>query len=234
MKIAICEDKAGEREKLKEILHKTKLFPNAAVLTFENGGQLIERSRNGEKFDIILMDVDMPKASGIQAGKVIFEHNPKSIIIFVTNYPQYAIDAYDCHAFHYLLKTDSFEKFYDILSGALHVYHVQHHSYALQTKDGLVLLKLADIYYIECYRKHLLFHTERTVYDTKGTLSETLQNLSGLGFYQVHQGYIVNFSKVKELNKNDFILQNGEKVMISVRKKTEVIRAYSEYLERYL
>ena len=176
----------------------------------------------------------MPKTNGLQAGNAIYQRNPKVIIIFVTNYAQYAIDAYDCRAFHYLLKTDSFEKYYDVFYKALQLYNMQHRSYAIQTKGKIVLLKISDIFYIECCKKHILFHTSNFIYDTKGTLSETIHNLSGLGFYQVHQGYIVNFSKVKELCKNDFVLQDGRKVMISVRKRSDVIRAYSEYLERYL
>ena len=75
---------------------------------------------------------------------------------------------------------------------------------------------------------------ESGCYVTKRTLSEVYEVLLPHGFYQVHQGYVVNFSKVKMIDGNDIHLNNGQKVMISVRKHTEVIKAYAEYIRRYM
>lgn len=58
------------------------------------------------------------------------------------------------------------------------------------------------------------------------------ESLSKYGFYQVHQGYIVNFAKVKDFDGYTVVLKNNDKVLISVRKKKEVLLAYSRYIEK--
>jgi DNA-binding LytR/AlgR family response regulator len=50
----------------------------------------------------------------------------------------------------------------------------------------------------------------------------------------VHQGYIVNFAKVKDFDNYSVILKANEKVPISIRKKKEVLLAYARYVESSL
>ena len=96
----------------------------------------------------------------------------------------------------------------------------------------MVKLKISEIYFVECCRKHIIYHTQNDSFDTIGTLSETYDLLKEYGFFQVHQGYLVNFEKIKCFSKNDIILDNDRAVMMSVRKKKETLIAYSRYLEK--
>ena len=66
----------------------------------------------------------------------------------------------------------------------------------------------------------------------KNYVSLIYESLNKYGFYQVHQGYIVNFSKVKDFDGYTVVLKNNCKVLISVRKKREVLLAYSRYVEK--
>jgi DNA-binding LytR/AlgR family response regulator len=62
-------------------------------------------------------------------------------------------------------------------------------------------------------------------------MSETYNLLQKHGFHQVHQGYIVNFEKVKCFTPTSLLLDNDSVVMISVRKRRETMLAYSRFLE---
>lgn len=234
IRIAICEDMKREQQVLQNLIKKTRLFLKPSFEFFDNGQELIDKYRSGERYEFVFLDVDMPLLNGLEAGKQINALDAKAIIVFVTNYPQYAIEAYDCSAFNYLLKDSDFERFYFVISKAIDKYKMFHQTYKITTKNGIVTLNVSDIYFVECCQKHLYFHSKRTVYETKKTLSEVYQFLGPLGFYQIHQGYIVNFDKVKMIDGYNVVLDNDEKVMISVRKKTEVLRAYSEYVRRMI
>lgn len=234
IKIAICEDVKQEQQMLQNVIKKTKLFSKPSFDFFDNGQELIDKYNDGERYDFVFLDVDMPFLNGLDAGRLINSIDSSAIIVFVTNYPQYAIDAYDCSAFNYLLKNSDFERFYSVLSKAAKKYKMFHQTYKISTKCGIVTLKVPDIYFVECCQKHIYFHMEKVVYETKLTLSEVYDHLFQFGFYQIHQGYIVNFDKVKMIDGYDVVLENDEKVMISVRKKTEVLRAYSEYVRRIM
>jgi len=234
IRIAICEDNKYEQEELCDKINSTGLFSSVTFDFFENGQQIVENYKNGKAYDFVFLDVDMPILNGVEAGKKINAIDQRTIIIFNTSYPQYAIDAFDCNAFNYLLKDSDYKKFYTVLEKALYKYRSLHQTYTIVTKNGRETMKISDIYFVECYRKHLYIHTDNDIHITKLTLSEIYAYLSSFGFYQIHQGYIVNFNKVISINGCDIMLDNGQKIMISVRKHTEVVKAYSEFIERVM
>jgi len=54
--------------------------------------------------DLALLDIDMPKINGIQFARQIKTTYPNAAVIFLTAFPQYAVDAFKLHASGYLLK----------------------------------------------------------------------------------------------------------------------------------
>ena len=62
------------------------------------------------KPQVVFLDIDMPEIKGIDAASCIMEKNPDTIIVFVTAYSEYAVQAYELSALDYLLKTISKER----------------------------------------------------------------------------------------------------------------------------
>ena len=60
--------------------------------------------------EIALLDIDMPEMDGIMLASKMREKNPDIVIIFLTGYTQYAVDAFEIHASGYLMKPISLEK----------------------------------------------------------------------------------------------------------------------------
>lgn len=85
-KAVICENqelfakKLGERVK-KEVEKKSG---ECEVVCFDDGQRLLERMKS-DKFDMIFLDIDMPKMSGIDLADEIHKREPEANIIFVTN-----------------------------------------------------------------------------------------------------------------------------------------------------
>ena len=59
-----------------------------------------------EIIDIAFLDIDMPGMNGITLAKNLRLVQPRAVIIFVTNFIQYAPEGYEVKAFRYLLKSD--------------------------------------------------------------------------------------------------------------------------------
>lgn len=53
---------------------------------------------------VVFLDINMPQLRGIDAGSRILDLSPKTDIVFVTAYDQYAVEAFELHALDYLLK----------------------------------------------------------------------------------------------------------------------------------
>ena len=102
----------------------------------------------------------------------------------------------------------------------------------VKVKNKTIKLLYSEICYIECCRKHIIYHTEDRDVDTVGTLRETYSAVKDHDFLQVHQGYIVNMEKIFDFDDSEIILDDGRRVMMSVRKKKEVFLAYAKYLRK--
>ena len=67
---------------------------------------LCERARP----DVVLMDVEMPKISGIDCARAIQDKNPKTVLVFATGHEQYMKSAFEVYAFDYLVKPFRIER----------------------------------------------------------------------------------------------------------------------------
>ncbi len=228
--IAICDDSRTDALDLQSICESCDLGDNVSIAVYESSEALISVF-DTQTPDIVFLDVEMPDGNGISIGKQIRESSKKVLIIFFTNYPQYAIEAYDCEAFHYLLKPCKPEKVQEVLLRAVRKLGHMHTYHTVKIQNKILRLLISDVYYVEYCRKHVIYHTENEQYETTGKLFETYGELKEYGFYQVHQGYIVNLAHVRDFQGFTAILDNGAEVPISVRKKSDVLLAYAKYVE---
>lgn len=78
--ILVVDDTKMNFVVLKTQLRKT----NANVLWIENGHDAVQYVKNGNKADLILMDIRMPVMDGIEASRIIKEFNPGIPIVIQT------------------------------------------------------------------------------------------------------------------------------------------------------
>jgi len=78
--IVVVDDTNMNFVVLKTQLRKTK----ANVLWIENGYEVVQYVKNGNKADIILMDIRMPVMDGIEASRTIKEINPGIPVVIQT------------------------------------------------------------------------------------------------------------------------------------------------------
>ena len=231
IRIAICDDSAMDAEHLKSVCESCELPDSPEISVYQSGQSLLAELSAGN-FDVIFLDIDMPDSNGIEVGKAIRQEKENAIIIFCTSYPQYAIEAYDCEAFHYILKPCTRERIQDVLLRAINKLGMIRKYHSIKVQNKIIKIPISDIYYVEYCQKHILYHlTDRTI-ETTGRFSDIYDELKKFGFYQIHQGYIVNFEKVRDFKGFTAVLEDGRNVMISIRKKSDVLLAYAKFVEK--
>ena len=233
VRIAICDDSVFDARFLETLCNDEHERYDMEIRSFTDAKEfLMDYQKN--LYDIVFLDIEMPKLGGIEVGKELRKFNSQTILIFATGYPQYAIEGYDCEAFQYLLKPVSKEKLTETLSRAMNKLSLLHQYYCVKTQNTIHRCLISDIYFVEYCQKHIIYHLKDDRIETTGRFSDVVSELGKYGFYQVHQGYIVNFSKIKRIQGYDILLEDGSRVMISVRKKSAVLLAYAKYLEETL
>ncbi len=160
---------------------------------------------NTKKIDLMLLDIQMPKLSGVDFLKSL--SNPPSVI-FTTAYKDYAIEGYDLNIVDYLLKPISFERFLKAIDKFLSL-----KSESKQTEQNfsvnvnpttekeflfikgdkkVVKVFFKDLLYIKGYSEYIKIYTDKGTIITKDSLSAILERLPENHFFRVHKSYIVN------------------------------------------
>lgn len=134
-KIAIVEDQEETRESLnrfvRQYAQEQGLQVEISLIT--DGAEIAEHYTPG--FDIIFMDVEMPRLDGFGAAEAIRAVDTDVVLVFVTNMAQYAIRGYEVDALDYVLKPVNYYQFCTKLSRAIQ--RVQ------RRRGGQVVLQLA-------------------------------------------------------------------------------------------
>ena len=235
MKIAICDDNASECQMIYNTISAHPAMEEQIFVLYTSASEFIDALSNGSAYDIVFLDVDMPYINGISLGKYIKENTPNTLIVFVTNYPQYAIEAFDCEANGYLIKPLDSVKTRETLDRIVEkhqkLYKNRNSYHIIKIHNRKERLLIKDIYWVKCEKKHIIYMMKNDSRETVGTLSDAYKVLKDYGFYQVHQGYLVNMDKIKKFESYYALLDNGAKVEISVRKRRDFLMAYAKFIE---
>jgi DNA-binding LytR/AlgR family response regulator len=81
----------------------TSVLPGAECVCFTKQREAIEHVRKN-RVDVALLDVDMPGMNGIEVAEIMCQINPRLNIIFVTGYPEYALQAFSVPVSDFIVK----------------------------------------------------------------------------------------------------------------------------------
>ncbi len=119
LKILIADDETISRISIKDVIQE---YFDGQVQVFEawNGKQAVEETRH-IRFDIVLMDIEMPVMDGIKASYKLKECCPECIIIFLTAYAEfdYARHAISLGVMEYLVKPVEAEELVQVMCKAM-------------------------------------------------------------------------------------------------------------------
>ena len=102
MKCVVAEDETLLRDELVSLLSQT--WPELEIAAVcEDGGSALEAIAEHQP-DVAFLDIRMPGLTGLEVASAAAESSPRTHVVFVTAYDQYAIDAFERGAVDYLLK----------------------------------------------------------------------------------------------------------------------------------
>jgi len=83
--------------------------PDADVTGFGSVEESLDFAKSN-KIDVAFLDIQMPGTNGLLFAMSLKEINPKTNIVFVTGYSQFAVDAMELHPSGYVMKPVTSEK----------------------------------------------------------------------------------------------------------------------------
>lgn len=140
------------------VLRLVKMLKQAGItdiITATNGQKALEEV---EKYHphVVLLDIEMPVLTGIQAAPKIKQLSPETKIIFCTAYDDFAIDAFALSASDYLLKPVSKDRLQQALDKVSEP--KTEDRYILKKGNDLISLTIDDIYCVTAEHKATFVH----------------------------------------------------------------------------
>lgn len=174
--------------------------------------------------DLIFLDVNMPKLSGINFYKSL---NQKPMVVFTTAYPEFAVEGFELDATDYLLKPFSFERFVKAVNKVKEKSMSQPDSdekYILLKADRKVYkVDFSEILFFEALGDYVKAHLQDKVLIVTTTLKKLIEELPASAFMRTHKSYIIAKSKIEYLEGNQIQLPQ-HKIPIGQAYREEVLK----------
>lgn len=211
----IADDEPLALQLIKSYVEKT---PGLKLLNTFSGSAEAFLYMQQNSPDIAFLDIQMPDIDGISLADSVKESSTK--VIFITAFPQYALQGYKVNATDYLLKPVSYK---DFLASVAKVSKLVDNNNAnlpdnifLKCDYKLVRVKLNDILYIEGlkdYVKVYLVGEQHPLIATL-TMAGAEGSLPKRNFIRIHKSYIVNKEKIESIERGRVCI-NGTYLPVS-------------------
>jgi two-component system LytT family response regulator len=244
-KVLIADDERLARQRIRRLL---AFEPECEIAgECENGGDAV-RTLARERPDILFLDVQMPELDGFEVVRAIRVSRP--LVIFTSAFDEYALRAFEVHAFDYLLKPFDRKRFRESLQRAKTqltrersespdgrltalIEHLANERrmpdrIAVRNNGRVVFVKVGEIDWIEASDNYVCLHCGSEIHVLRETMGQLESRLDPARFARVHRSAIVNLDRIKELQpwfRGDYrvILRDGTELTLtrSHREKLE-------------
>lgn len=223
IRIVVVEDEPLAREHLVELLSE---LPGVTVVAAVENGRLGLAAIADHRPDAVFLDIEMPGIKGTELMHMLPE--PRPSLVFVTAYPQHAIEAFAGGAVHYLLKPISRVGVAQALS------RIRPKDEPLQKewlripvrrKDTTRLLRPEEVEALVADLGDCQAWTRDGRLPVDGTLAHWEERLADHGFLRVHRNALVRLGAVREMTAEDELVLATGRLAISRRRMEEVRRA---------
>lgn len=248
IRTVIVDDEALARRKLRSLLAREE---NVEIVGECSSGRNAIEVIPETGPDLVFLDIQMPGLDGFQVAAKVSEAmaGVMPLIIFVTAYEQYALQAFEYSALDYLLKPVDRDRFAIALEKAKHRLQSERRQVmtrdtqarleklqnvpkylerlAVKANDRLLILKIEDIDWLEAEGKYVRIHTGGGSHLLREAISTLDGKLDPSRFLRVHRSAIVNLDRIRELQpwfNGDYrvVLSSGACVTLSRANKKKL------------
>lgn len=181
--------------------------------------------------DVLFLDVQMPGMTGFEVLHALKDVR-LPVVIFVTAYDEFALQAFEARAIDYLLKPfgearveqaleraricirgdttrdEHAARLVELLAATRR--RAPHGCLLVKRDDRVLVLQPGEIDWVESDGDYVRIHVARDTHFTRMKLAEIERRLAPEGFVRIHRSRIVNLSRVKEFRP----LSRGTSVVV--------------------
>jgi len=240
MKILIVDDEPLACTRLRALIEELAI--GKVVAEASNGKEAIMAARLHQP-DVVLLDVRMPGINGMEVAAQLTTPYQKPIIIFVTAYGEYALEAFEQQAIDYLLKPVRKERLEQALIKAYRILQTSpiraadlpkptaRTHISVYIRGELRLIPVSQIYYFLANQKYVVLHWKQGEILVSEALKDLEQEFAGQ-FLRLHRSVLVATVHIASLYKTP--LGQSYIKLREVDKSLEVSRRHLAIVKKVL
>jgi two-component system LytT family response regulator len=212
-KVVIVEDERLAAEAVEKLLARD---PEVELTGTARDGVTAVSLIRRVKPDIAFLDVQIPELDGFGVIKEIGVEN-MPVVVFVTAYDRYTLQAFEVHAVDYILKPFDADRFFAALRWAKRELRFKRpqtrrlsrlvdvvagdakRRLPIKSAGRVVFIDVDEIDYLEAAGNYVVVHAGGEEYRTRETMNVFEERLSQSQFVRIHRSAIVNRKRIKEL-----------------------------------
>lgn len=166
--------------------------------------------------DVLFLDIDMPSMSGLELRKQLL-HIPACI--FITSYPDYALEGFEMAALDFLVKPFSADRFAKMMERLQQHATIRQKAALLEhtlgadtifIKDGTeqIKLQLHDIIYLEALKDYTGIVTKQKKYAVLSPLGTLIKEKAFSSFIRIHRSYAIQKHFIQKISAAEVQVNN--------------------------
>lgn len=231
LNVCIVEDSKVDAQVLECVLNnyfEEKNF-QYSIKTYGTGVEFFADFQDGYVCPTTLfIRIVLPNSNGLEICREMRKKGYAGDIVFVTDKPEYAIDAFSVDARGYILKPYSPHHVFDVLDRVTAFSSLQ----TIPIKIGRQIVKIPvfSIMYAESVGHDCIIHCRHdTNYTTRCKLDEIEAEINSSKFIRCHKSYLVNMNYVQAINTYEFTMSNDSTIPITKKDSRTVASKYEDF-----
>ncbi len=219
VKCIIVDDEMPAREELKYLLQE---FESIQVIGEATHGEEALVLNKKLKPDLMFLDIQMPKISGIDVAHKMIKDEHIPLIVFVTAFEEYAIKAFEVNAIDYILKPISKERLQKNIEKVINTHKLRKGDYedkieklfkdlskrevkkvnkiSIYDNGRLIPLDPNEIIYATVEERNTIIISTKGRFESNNTLSQLEEKLASSNFFRCHKSFLVNLDYIEEID----------------------------------
>lgn len=226
LQIAVCDDQPEIVDAFSYIIKERFAQQNMPVTVSKfNDPVTLAKALRANAFDLLFLDIDMPKVNGIALAKKLREIGDDTDIIYVSNKEDMVFKVFDVHPFTFIRKSHFFDEIGKVIRSYIEYRSDDTASRLIISDHGdVVTIDLNKTVYFESVGKiqKACMSTGKGSLEIKSTMKELEDKLVDSGFVRVHRGFLVNYQFIDSIKDNAVVLTTGVTIPLSRRNANEV------------
>lgn len=225
-RILICDDEPYTCAQIEDTLLKYGNDNAISIDTevFDTGEALYSYISSTPDVDLVFLDIELPGINGATVGNSIrnkLKQNDLQIV-YISSKTNYAMQLFEARPFDFLVKPIRTERLTSLLEKYIQIYGNSEIYYEFQHSKVDYRVPLSKILYFCCDNKLINVVTDKDIYSHYGSIKAIHGKYEKLGFWSVHNSYIVNIKYSDKITDNEILMCNGDVIPVSRKYKPEI------------